>query len=88
MPKHNVTTLSVPATVGMTDLLNRPDVVAALHRSFPAIQAVLLQIQLDVTSETNRDTVGPTILALKHVHDVLSLFDAKGRVLVSDQSTK
>lgn len=75
--------LSVPASPGMSLLLGDSSLCKAVFRNFPDFQKILLQIQLDITNETNRDDVGPTILALKQIHDILLLFKTKGAVIVS-----
>ena len=78
--------LSVPATVGMTDLLNNETRCKVVARNYNDLRDIIMQIQLDVTDKTNRDDVGPTILALKHVIDIFSLFKAKGDLLLKDET--
>lgn len=56
--------------------------IATFHND---LQQVLSQIQLDVVTEENRDTVGPTLLGLKHVQDIFLLFKAKGDMLLAKQ---
>ena len=72
----------------MTALLQDKVLCVSLHRAFPDIQKVLLQIQLDITTPENRDAVGPTLLALKHLHDILTLFEAKGAVIQQESKPR
>lgn len=64
----------------MDALLANQTLCKTIYRALPAITEVLMRIQLDITDETNRDTVGPTILALKHNHDAFTLIATKGAV--------
>ena len=79
---------SVPATAAMTQLLSDKNICSAVHRVFPDIQRILFQIQLDITTSANRDEIGPTILGLRHVHDILALFEAKGAAIQSQETKK
>ena len=79
---------SVPSSAAMVKLLSDRVTSIALHRAFPDIQRVLLQIQLDITTPENRDLVGPTLLALRHVHDIFQLSEAKGAVIEQQIRTK
>lgn len=79
------TTLSVPPSIHMTNLLSDGTLcknIATFHRD---IQQVLSQIQLDVVTEENRDTVGPTLLGLKHVQDIFLVFKSRGDVLLAKE---
>lgn len=77
--------VSVPPSLQMADLLEQPHICKGVSRLFPEIQKILMQIQLDVTTEENRDSVGPTILGIKHVHDIFSVFKAKGDLLIKQE---
>lgn len=77
--------IAVTKTVGMDALLADPTLCKTIYRALPAIKEVIIQIQLDITNETNRDEVGPTILALKHVHDTIRLIGARGGALVKTE---
>jgi hypothetical protein len=69
----------------MEALLEKPHICRMFARNNVEIREVLQQIMLDITTEENRDTVGPTILALKHFHDIFALFEAKGRVILANE---
>jgi hypothetical protein len=70
----------------MADLLADGTLCKNIATFHADLEQILLQIQLDVVNEQNRDTVGPTLLGLKHVQDILLLFKAKGDVLVNQQN--
>lgn len=58
----------------------------AVHkRSF---KALLYQIQLSITTEDNRDTVGPTILALREIHDIFEDVIIHGEALIVEEEKK
>lgn len=69
----------------MADLLEKPHYTMMVARNYDLLRDILLQIQLDVVTEDNRDKVGPTILGLKHVQDILLMFQAKGNVLIAEE---
>ena len=78
--------LSVPPSVHMEALLadkTRCKNIATLHAD---IERVLVQIQLDVVSSSNRDNIGPTLLGLKHVQDILLLFKTKGDAIIQQEN--
>ena len=77
--------LSVPPSQQMVELLEQPHISKGIARIFPELQKILLQTQLDVTTEQNRDSVGPTILGIKHIHDVLLVFKTKGDLLIKQE---
>lgn len=77
--------LSVPSSQHMIALLNKSHVCKSIARAAPDIKEVLLQIQLDISNEKNKDTIGPTIVALKNIHDILLLFVAKGELILSKE---
>lgn len=76
---------------GMSDLFNDDPLVLKLAKVAPEIDRVLSQIQLDAVAPENRDTVGPTILALGEIRKVfrgmISRGDAVNQVNQA-QSTK
>lgn len=78
-------TLSVPPSVQMSELLDQPHICKGVARLFPELQRILLQTQLDIVNPENRDTVGPTLLGLKHIHDILLLFKRKGDLLIKQE---
>jgi hypothetical protein len=82
----NQATLSVPPSVHMTDLLADGTLCKNIATFHSDLQRILVQTQLDVVTEQNRDTVGPTLLGLKHVQDILLLFKAKGDLLLNQQT--
>lgn len=68
----------LPISLGMKELLADRGVCIAIEGAFPSFDAVLAEIQRAVTSEGNRDTVGPTILSLSLVRDAVRLFAVQG----------
>lgn len=70
----------------METLLEDPSICKMIARNHADLKSILTQTQLDIVNEGNRDTVGPTILGLKHIQDVLLLFKAKGDVLISAEN--
>jgi hypothetical protein len=78
--------LSVPQTVHMDDLLSDKTCCKNIASHYPDIERILMQIQRDVVTEENRDSVGPTLLALKHVQDTFLLFQAKGAALIQQEN--
>ena len=80
--------LSVPPSVQMLELLEEGHICKTVSRAFPDLQKILFQIQLDITNEENRDKIGPTILGLKHVHEMLLVFRAKGDLLIKQENQK
>jgi len=77
--------VSVPPSLQMNDLLNEGHTCKVVSRAFPELQKILLQTQLDITNEDNRDKVGPTILGIKHIYDMLLVFKTKGDLLLSQE---
>lgn len=80
------TTLSVPPSIHMTNLLADGTLCKNIATFYRDIHQVLVQIQLDVVSEANRDTIGPTLLGLKHVQDIFLLFKSKGDMLLTKEN--
>ena len=78
--------MSVPLTLHVAKLLEDPSVCKSIAGSHDAIELLLMQIQKDICTEANRDTVGPTLLALKHVQDVFHAFNVKGKLTLSQQN--
>lgn len=76
---------SVPPSVHMAGLLADGTLCKNIATFHNDLQQILSQIQLDVVTEENRDTVGPTLLGLKHVQDIFLLFKAKGDMLLAKQ---
>lgn len=82
------TKLSVPQSVGMQELLEDPSLCKGIARNKEGIKSIICQIQLDISNEDNRDIVGPTIIALKNLQDMILLFAAKGDVLLHKEKEK
>ena len=78
--------LSVPPTVHMTDLLSDDKTARSIAISFPEFERVLIQTALDVVATGNVETIAPTLLGIKHVQDILSLFKAKGDVIIAREN--
>lgn len=83
MPKPD--TLSVPHSLQMSELLEQSHVCKGVARLFPELQQIIMQVQLDITNESNRDTVGPTVLGIKHIYDILLVFKTKGDLLIKQE---
>ena len=80
--------LSVPPSVHMAALLEQKYICKDIARAFPSIKEVLNQVQYDITTEENRDTVGPTILAMKNILDIMMVFKTKGDVYIQQEDNK
>lgn len=81
-----MTPLSVPASIHMEDLLKDTSLCKIVARNHADLLRILTQTQLDIVNEQNRDTVGPTLLGIKHIQDIFSLFKAKGDVLIEKEN--
>lgn len=80
--------LSVPASIHMAALLDQNNICKDISRAFPSIKEVLHQVQFDIATEDNRDRVGPTILAMKNILDVLAVFKTKGDLIIKQEEKK
>jgi len=80
--------LSVPESVGMKELLEDTSLCKGIARNKEGLKSIICQIQLDIANEDNRDIVGPTIIALKNLQDIILLFSAKGDLLISQEKEK
>ena len=80
--------LSVPSSPQMQFLLKDPSVTKPIARAYPALTAVVAQIQRDVVTAENAPTVGHNILALKQVCDMLEIFSAAGAVVLKEEEAK
>ncbi len=78
--------LSVPPTVHMVALLEDPAIARSIAKSHKEIERVLIQTGLDVLNEGNVSTMGPILLGIKHIQDILSLFKAKGDVIIEKEN--
>ena len=74
--------LLVEPTIGLLSLLAKPHVCKSVARNYEDLRDILLQIQLDVVTDTNKDEIGSVIFALKRVHDALILFQSKGLEII------
>jgi len=77
--------LSVPPSPQMEFLLKDPTLLKVVSRSFPYIDRILFQINLDVATPDNAANLGYDILALKRVRDMLQVFAAGGDVLIKKE---
>ena len=77
--------LSVPATGAMSLLLQEKTILRDCAKSIESIQKVFFQIAQDITTEENRDRIGPTILAIKHCSDILNLFALEGALIIEKE---
>ena len=77
--------LSVEPSVHMMELINDSAIAKNISTIYPTLREILFQIGIDITNEENRDKVGPTILAIGHVLDVLTVFAAQGEKLISQE---
>lgn len=78
--------LSIPYSVHMSELLTDKSCCKSIASNYPDIERVLFQIQLDITTEENRDVVGPTLLALKHIQDIFLLFRSRGDAVIQQEN--
>lgn len=51
-------------------------------------KAMLYQIQLALVTEENQETIAPTILALKSIHDIFEDVIIKGEALIVKENEK
>ena len=72
----------------MENLLERGHLCRMVARNYPELKEILQQIMVDITTEENRDSIGPTILGIKHILDTFSLFEAKGKILAAEEERK
>lgn len=80
-----MTELAVKKTVGMDALLADPTLCKTIYRALPDIERVTRQVQLDAVTEANRDTVGPTILALGLILAAFNLIGTKGGAIAKTE---
>lgn len=66
----------------MIELLNDIPFIKDIAQSEDSIIRLLNQVQRDITTPENRDLVGPTILACKHLQDIVLTIAAKGKAHV------
>lgn len=79
----------LPITTGLLQLIEDPALCKRLDSITPDIDRVLAQVQLDHVTPENRDTCGPTLLALQLVRDAFFLFSTKGRAIMkAEQAAK
>ncbi len=76
---------SIKPSLHLIGMLEDPAKVRRIAASADDFDDVLRQIQLDIATPENRDLIGPTVLALRHVQDVLALFRARNDL---NESTK
>jgi hypothetical protein len=69
----------------MEFLLKNPTLLKQIARSFPAIESILFQINLDVATPDNAASLGHDILALKRVRDILEMFALGGQVILQKE---
>lgn len=77
---------SVSTSAHMIELLNDTSLAKRIALVFPDIEKVIHQTQIDIVTPDNRDVVGPTILGIKHLQDVLYLFKVKGEALIAQET--
>lgn len=78
--------LSVPKSIHMEKLLQDGTLCKNVATFGEDLSRILSQIQTDICTEENRDIIGPTVLALKHVQDTLLLFSAKGNEIIKKEN--
>lgn len=74
--------LSVNSSPQMLELLSDNSISKRIAAVYPDLQQILFQVMLDITTEENQLTVGPTILGIRNTMDILLLFRAKGDALI------
>lgn len=80
--------MSVAPTPLTAELLKQKSICKDIARAHPSIVLVLSQLQLDLVTEDNRDSVGPTLLAMKNILDHLFVFKTKGELFISQDEQK
>lgn len=71
----------------MKALLDDPRITKPIAAAKEALDKVNFQIMQDITNPDNKDTVGPTLLAIKHISDIYTLFALKGKVVATENKT-
>jgi hypothetical protein len=69
----------------MEFLLKNPTMLKQVARAFPAMEAIMFQINLDVATPENAANIGHDILALKRVRDIFEMFAMGGQVLLNKE---
>ena len=73
----------------MLELIERaPDLAVTFSRNKQDLKEILIQIQLDLTTETNKADLGHTIFALKQIHDIFDSVILYGDALIEKSEKK
>lgn len=72
----------VDETAQLNALLDDPQVVVEISKAYGSIERVLLQVQRYLVTEENRDSVGPTLLAMKNIDSFLIMFKNRGDEMI------
>lgn len=72
---------AVPLTPGLAMLINDDVMVRKIHRVWPDIEKILLQIQRDSVKAGNTLPMESTLLALRENYDTLQAFAARGEAV-------
>jgi hypothetical protein len=70
-------------TEPLKEILNDESFCIAMATYKEPFNAALYQIQMSMTTEENRDSVGSTILALKNIHGIFHDIILKGEALIA-----
>jgi len=76
---------SVTQSPQMLALISDTSLCKRFAAVFPDLEKVMLQTMLDVTSEGNRDDVGPTILAMKNIYDIFFVIKTRGEAILETE---
>ena len=73
-------------TEQLKEILNNESFCVALAAHKDSFNATMYQIQLSMTTEENRDSVGATILAIKNVHAIFGDIILKGDAILAKKA--
>lgn len=69
----------LPITLGVQALINDTALCQRMDTVVDDLDRIIAEIQRAIVSPANRDTVGPTLLALAMVNDSFKIFTSRGR---------
>lgn len=65
-----------------------PQLAVMLVKNQDGFRKLLLQIQLELVTEENKDTLGHTMFAVKEIYDIFDMVIAKGEALIQESQKK
>ena len=65
----------------MNEMIEDKGLCRAFETVYPDLDRVLAQLQLDLVTPANTDSIGGTLLGVQAVRDTILLFTQKGKAL-------